>query len=441
MRKAGRMVIMLLFAMGSLLGGACGAQEERNMSPTAAPTNEVSESEEWTELPEKELTYQRYNLSGGRKLENLVKVGEDELYYCNRPENITGGSTTNPVLLCVDPVYDITYYVNYGRDFMIYAERNGVSELAVEIPASNLFCREGELYFIAENYGSFELDGMDQGNILKYNPVDGTVEIVVAEKATAMRVYPDAINFGLEMPLPAGGKLEYVNTYSFMTETVNKNPGIDEMDRWKEYGFQLEKEKFQGEVPEELKPNLPFMYSTLGCKYVNRLGETVGDLPNYTSLPENHLPNLFKIHEDKAYYIEWWNMDNSEMICYDLGNGELESVIKAELPSGITNEFILYGDKIIFGNLMCYSLQDENLTCFFYTNQERNYSVNFFYIDGNCLYGVVNGQLYRMEEVVLSEEKMQGRVSGTSYNDVYVPSGNVAYELIDPTEEIREDGV
>ena len=400
-------IAFVIVCCGVLCACEVGSEQEKKSNVSVA--DEVSKEEIWIELSEKETEKQVYTLKGGKKLQNLVCVGQDNPYYCNRGENTTGDHGYNPVLVCKDPVYDITYFVNYGRDYLIYAEREGKTEVAVEIPASNLFCKDGELYFIAKNYGSFEFDGMKNGNILKYNPSDGSVKLLVSEAVEGMRVYSDAINFWLSIPHLDGGKRYYVKTYSFSTKFIEE-ANVDQIERWKEYGF-------------------------LNNKLVNT-NESSGEIRIDSSFLQNgELPYPFKIVGDCLYYMEWEHGENSELIYYKLESGEKGSVIKTEMPEGLYHEYIFFRDKIFFGNRMCYSLNKNELTIFYFTNEKMNYDIDFYYTDGEQLYGVVNGQLYRMEEVVLSEEEMQGRVSGTRYNGFFVASGTVDYELIDPTEK------
>ncbi len=117
-------------------------------------------------------------LQSGKALKGLEAVGEDGPYYCNLAENMIGTYSympeEHPVLVCKDPVYDITYYVNYGRDYYIYAKRGEESECAVEISARDLYCREGVLYFRTEDYDIYEFDSFADGAILTYNPTSGS---------------------------------------------------------------------------------------------------------------------------------------------------------------------------------------------------------------------------------------------------------------------------
>ena len=61
----------------------------------------------------------------GKALGELPVIGEEDPVYCNLPENVRGWDDLIP--LCVDPLYGILYYVDYGGDYKIHAVYNGES--------------------------------------------------------------------------------------------------------------------------------------------------------------------------------------------------------------------------------------------------------------------------------------------------------------------------
>ena len=181
----------------------------------------------------------------GKNLDELTVTGTDNPYYCNLEENLKMPFSADdiPIYVCKNPVYDIAYYVNYGRDNYIYAYRNGTSELAVEIPARDLFCKEGELYFIAETDGQYQFSGFTEGNILKYNPMDGSVSVVVNCNAKKMRDYPECICYkavGERMATDAEGTpTEETVISSFATGESSTWPeNADSLRRWNGYWLQ-----------------------------------------------------------------------------------------------------------------------------------------------------------------------------------------------------------
>ncbi len=77
-------------------------------------------------------------------------MGADDAFYCNLEENMKPeyGMESTPVLVCKDPVYDITHYVNYGRDEYIYAYWEEVAELAyaTKLSTSDMLLFNGVVY-------------------------------------------------------------------------------------------------------------------------------------------------------------------------------------------------------------------------------------------------------------------------------------------------------
>lgn len=127
----------------------------------------------------------------GKAFGELPVVGGEDAVYCNLPENVTSWESVVP--LCVDPLYGILYYVDYGGDYMIHAIYNGESQLAVELPGRRLFCRGGKLYFLLDAYNQFRFEGAQSGNVAEYDPVTGTVTLLSDKQFTSMVVYQDLI--------------------------------------------------------------------------------------------------------------------------------------------------------------------------------------------------------------------------------------------------------
>ncbi len=124
----------------------------------------------------------------GKVFGELPIVGEEDAIYCNLPENVLSWDSSIP--LCRDPLYDILYYVDEN---IIYAVQNGKTEAAVELSGSRLFCRGGKLYFLLNSNTGIAVKGAKSGNILCYNPVDGTVEVVLDDVFDSITVYQDLI--------------------------------------------------------------------------------------------------------------------------------------------------------------------------------------------------------------------------------------------------------
>ena len=127
----------------------------------------------------------------GKVFGELPVVGEEDDIYCNLPENMKSWDSVVPV--CRDPLYGILYYVDYGGDSMIHAVFNGEFELAVGLLGRQLFCRKGKLYFLLDTQNQIAVDGAKDGNILSYDPVDGTIAVVSDGVFDSIMVYQDVI--------------------------------------------------------------------------------------------------------------------------------------------------------------------------------------------------------------------------------------------------------
>lgn len=332
-------------------------------------------------------------LQQGKALAGLQAVGEDAAYYCNLEGNMMrgGNSADYPVLLCKDPVYDITYYVNYGQDYFIYALRNGKSELAAEVPARELYCKNGELYFLAESYGLYKFEGAGQGNILKYNPVDGSVELIIAEPAVSMRVYEDGIYYETHEMLGENKFKHHRYCFSFAEKKS------DELD------FNMLLECWRGNRFVTVYPEVfQEMESYQDVYLENREGErviTLGDT----------LPYGFQVYEEYMYYIIW---DSSSLMRRHLETGEIELVAELAVKAGFPACFIIQNDIVYFNNHLRLSLTDGKQ--YYVPVQGRSIgqesSLDVFFTDGKNLYCVNSGRLWRMSEHRIAE---QGLKKGT----------------------------
>lgn len=187
MRKTFRILKSLLFVFGCCLLCACGKETEDN--PSTAPEKETGNA--FSQKIEAGGQFGDVLPLIGKAFGELPVVGEEDAVYCNLPENVQSWEDVVP--LCLDPLYGILYYVDYGGDYMIHAVYNGESVRAVELPAKRLFCREGKLYFLLEAYNRFRFEGAESGNIAEYDPVTGKVKVLTDQSFTSMVVYRDMI--------------------------------------------------------------------------------------------------------------------------------------------------------------------------------------------------------------------------------------------------------
>ena len=323
----------------------------------------------------------------GAVLKNLTVVGEDGPYYCNLEENLIGtfsfASEDYPVPVCKDPVYDITYYVNYGRDYYIYAKRGEESECAVEIPARDLYCREGVLYFRTDEFDMYTFDSFVDGAILAYDPTDGSVEVVINEPTYEMVVYPDGMLYAVDEEHSNEGGTRIVTRhqffYSFETkESKELPPPMRTISRWKEY--QLVAEVSEGDV--------------VGYRLETPQGESAGLLPNFTKLPPT-----YRITEDGIYYID---VKQDILMHYDVETGDLETVVELAFSSLFPNGFLIFDGVAYFGNGIRYSLAEKKQYQVV-TKGKSMTNITGFYTDGEEIFVLGDGKLWLYEEKKVAE--------------------------------------
>lgn len=372
--------------------------------------------EEQAEVEDTHFSYSysenKISLKKGKKLDNLVKCGEDGPYYCNSEDNLQWGIGTQPVLVCKDPVYDITYYVNYGRDYFIYALRDGVSELVAELPGRELYCRNGELYFIMDSYGSYVFEGIEEGDIVRYSPVDGSVECVLKSGADTMIVYPDGICYKIVKEMTVYGSEENEDThyignetlfyYSFEKGTTIPFPeGVNEITRWKNLHSLVLKE-----LLPETDPSVQQMralgytepiYAGVRTELVDVDGNVKGTL-----MGRNTFPVSYKLCGDVMYYVEHRESTDTEQggfyfVAEHVETGEKEDV--AVLACGVKSDGLLwYGDTLYFGMALRVSLKDGAQSCPVFEDSSLMGSIDVFYTDGETVFCLYGDKLWRFEE-------------------------------------------
>ena len=347
----------------------------------------------------------------GKVQKNLQVVGEDGPYYCNLEGNMTGVYSYMPehypVVVCKDPVYDITYYVNYGRDYYIYAKRGDDSECVVEIPARDLYCREGVLYFRTEDYDLYEFDSFADGAILAYDPTDGSIEVVINEPTFEMEVYPDGILYAVNEDYIGEDGMQRAMRHLFFHSFENKEntelpPPFRTVSRWKEY--QLVAEISEGEDS-----------TLIGWRLKTPQGESAGLLSEWTNLPPS-----YRITEDGIYYID---VKQDILMHYDVETGVSEREVELAFLLNFPNSFLVFDGVAYFGNGIRYSYAEDKQYLVKIRGKESA-KIEGFYTDGEELFILVDGKLW------LYEEK---RVEETGYETTDIPRRSViigCYEAV-----------
>lgn len=397
-----RILFCILF---SLFFAACGRTEQGQKEPGTPTVEAGKEGEgEWisvtTPEPGKVTPPGQGGISAegsGHKLENLKKVGEDSPYYSNLQENLGIGFSLNPVLVCPDPVYGITYLVNCGRDYFIYAKRDETAEVAVELPAKALFCRNGELYFIVDDYEKFELSGVKKGDIVKYRPTTGDVEILVSDEACDMRVYPDCILYEQAVLVKEGemegtsfvpksytfatGEIVKLGSSSLTGEPVELHPTID---RWENLTLWQES--------SVIEDNYYMDYL-----FLDEDGTECMRWGMQSDIPMNLWYTQGKLDGDVVYLT---CQKERKLYACNMRTGEMEPAAEVCVPQELWNDYIFYHGRFIFWNGLSIKKGAAAETMLYCLNkagvQQRDY-LYYMFTDGTDLYGLLKDKMYRLE--------------------------------------------
>lgn len=394
-----------------------GVETQNNLTQQPKPT----EAEVLSGLSQSMTNSESENLLQGIALENLTVVGEDGEYYCNLEENLmrtwARPADDYPVLVCKDPVYGITYYINYGRDYYVYAKRGDEVEKVLEIPAKDLFCRQGILYFRTCSYGLYEFDSFADGAVLAYNPVDGSVKIVIDEPVYEMVVYLDGI-FYVEKraTMSEDGTVElsyglWKYYYSFESgETTEYGKALKTPARWKENQLVIELIKGEGK-------------SKALYKLETREGETAGELTSLTDALEARRTDekgacyleTYRVQGDCIYYID---SKNDCFLCYDMVTGEEKKLVELGQEIPYERAFIIHNGAVYFCNGIKYSFAQDKQ--YMVKLKGKEYArIQNFYTDGEDMYVLADGQLYLYEEIKVD--------SYGNTNSFVIPGREVTY--------------
>lgn len=123
---------------------------------------------------------------------------------------------------CIDGETGAVYFINLNQDYYIYRLKDGKAELAVALPARELYMQKGVLYFVLETHDMYRFpEGMYNGDIYAYSPEAGTIDLVYAagKNLTA---------------------LSYIERKKFMTITVTED-GIYFIGEYEEMPYYYEK--------------------------------------------------------------------------------------------------------------------------------------------------------------------------------------------------------
>ncbi len=114
------------------------------------------------------------------KQEELVKsesAGWEKYNAVNRMM-VSDTEKNQNSLFCIGGETGIIYFVNQKQDYYIYRLKDGQAELAVEIPAKELYFQGDTLYFMVDDYDRYQLKNMEEGDIYSYTPATGEIKLI-----------------------------------------------------------------------------------------------------------------------------------------------------------------------------------------------------------------------------------------------------------------------
>lgn len=395
--------------------------EQKDSKASQKITEDGTPKEAWDEV---------ITLTEGKVFGELIEVGTEDPVYCNLPENLNDVPYADKLLLvCPDPLYGINYYVDYGGDYFIYAVRDGKAELAVKIPAKRLFCRGGKLYFMVENYDRYTLEGLENGDVLTYDPNNGEVEVVLSGLGGEMSVPEKTVTRGgttIEIPEKTEVNDAYMTVYQ---EGIYYKQRGGEIMTEDGYFYQPENDYYYSFKTKELNrinSDMQFFTFSRWDEYL-----FAWDMGNWNMEAKFAGNKLFHIEtgEEKSLGIAWrvfcvvadnlytkstsapeWTGEgysyknaHSDIVVYNLKTEE-EKRYRIDEPEDQFPGFFLFNDVVYFNDLYYYSLSEEKGGYAYSSLQNKN-DIGFpivseFYTDGEQLYGlsVLDGKLYRIEE-------------------------------------------
>lgn len=176
--------VMLMLLLVSMT--ACNKEKENIdeiVQTTPRVTSAIFEADEFSESGNFKIKISSLQeLKGKRAIFEKIDASEMAEYNAANRCRSRDVEENQQSLFCVTSDTGVVYFINQNKDWYIYQLKDGVSELAVELPARELYMWEGTLYFMIEDYDKYELAGINENDIFAYTPEDGTIRFVYAAK-------------------------------------------------------------------------------------------------------------------------------------------------------------------------------------------------------------------------------------------------------------------
>ena len=220
---------------------------------------------------------------------------------------------------------------------------------------------------------------------------------------------------------------EFRSTEYYRFDDGNSTPlfgGDFAIDRWQDKGIEelrrtLSANEAQNGSDGEWKRHA-------GWALVNSEGERLAELADSGSFLGN-----FRIHENCIYYVKSVKEEQkAALMAFNCETGEVKQVVKFDVSGEIftTSDFIILDDVVYLGSLYRYSLKEEKLTKLKYSGGDRESIVEALYTDGDELFGVADGYLWKIQ----IEKEKEDDVGVAKVNGDSVVYGEYMYSLVEP---------
>ena len=364
MRKWKWIIVLLsaVFVVG------CGGKEQE-AEPTPTPEVERPAFAADDNVDENVWTWPKSGLK--EELPKRDTAGQEDYNGMNRML-FNDLAKNHRSLFCVDADTGVVYFVNQNKDWYIYRIRDKETELAVAMPAKELYIYGGSLYFMTESRNGQE--DIQEGDIYCYTPKDGTIELVYAAGTVAaeagedvyshwMWVDENGIYFCRKTRVPGGGQLTVNNYYlPFGSKEPMKDPlGMAAYPGWGNYYYRpysgpvslISRTEGEADV-RELSPDRPYSAYIMGDKiyYILWSDITRMSVLDFSTGEQED----YSIREEikKAYYVATGMEKSPED--YVMSDKEMDEMCKEFSGSLITNDYtateqylwmVIGGDKLI----------------------------------------------------------------------------------------------
>ena len=334
-----------------LLGMTGCATEQNNINTIPSPTTMV-EKKENTKIPTATIVSNPTTMPTPSVVEFSLK---DFNSYNRMLSMDTDLGTFGKSLFHVDEQTGITYFVNQGKDYYLYQIKEGKTELVVNMPVKELYSYQGLLYFMVNDYGIYELEGMQNGDIYCYIPETNTIEFIYGagtiENSTEhkLSVENDSIYFSYEKENDEGSIISFWQL-PFETMEVVRDMQLTTMKGWNKYFLSFNpnlilQSRITGqdgtkEIIELTSSKTRFcvvedtLYSAERT-YISCIDLVTGEKTGYDFLEEIKKVQGQEIIDDSSLRIiesfvitkeAVWITTGSYLYCMDLKNGEVECV-------------------------------------------------------------------------------------------------------------------